>query len=79
MTKQEVRSKLSKFSNGGNTYLLLDYLLDQKYSVIEISQEQLAKDLHKTRPAIQSSLQLLKKLKLLNYSYGKITMIQEIL
>lgn len=72
MTKQEVRTKLSEHSNGGNAFLVFDYLMDLKLEEIKISQDKLAKELNKTRPAIQSSLELLKKIGIIEFGYGKI-------
>lgn len=75
MTKQEVREKLSEYSNGGNTYLVFDHLLDKKLAEVKISQADLAKELHKTRPSIQSSLELLEKIGVIKFGYGKIKII----
>lgn len=79
MTKQEVRKKLSEYSNGGNAYLVFDYLMDQNVKEIKISQEELAKELNKTRPAILSALELLVKVGVVKMSYGRIEIIKEIL
>lgn len=79
MTKQEVREKLSEYSNGGNAYLVFDHLLDKKVEEVKISQSELAKELHKTRPAIQSSLELLEKIGIIEFGYGKIKIIKEII
>lgn len=78
MTKQEVRTKLSEYSNGGNTYLVLDYLLDKKNPDIKISQNELAKELNKTRPAIQGCLELLVQLGLIEIGYGRIKILEVI-
>lgn len=72
MTKQEIRKNLSEYSNGGNSYLVLDYLLDKKRVEIQITQSELAKELNKTRPAIQGCLELLVKLGLIEMNYGRI-------
>lgn len=77
MKRAEIRAKLSKYANGGNAYLLYDYLLDQKTTQIEISQEDLAKELNKTRPAIKASLDLLIKIGVIEIRYKKIKMIGE--
>ena len=79
MTKQEARQKLSEYSNGGNAYLVLDHLLDKHRTEVKISQSDLAKELNKTRPSIQSSLELLKELGLIEFGYGKIKILGEIL
>lgn len=76
MTKQEVRKKLSEYSNGGNAYLVFDYLMDQKVKEIKISQEELAKEVNKTRPAIQRCLELLEELKIIKMNYGMIRIIK---
>lgn len=72
MNKKEIRLKLTEYDNGGNAYLLLEYLLDFNKKEIKISQVLLAKQIKKTRPTINKSLALLKKIKVLDYSYGKI-------
>lgn len=77
MTKQEIRKKLSKHSNGGNSYLVLDYLLDKKILEIQITQAELAKEINKTRPAIQGCLELLVQLGLIKMNYGRIIIIKE--
>ena len=78
MTKKEVRQKLSKYTNGGNAFLVLDYLLDFKQKEIAITQETLATELNKTRPAILSSLELLVKVGVVKMGYGRIEIIKEI-
>lgn len=72
MTKQEVRQKLSEYANGGNAYLVFDYLMDKKTTEVKISQEELAKELNKTRPAIQGCLETLVELGLIEIGYGRI-------
>lgn len=75
MTRQDARNKLSKYPNGGNAFLVLDYLIDLGEKEINISQEYLAAILNRTRPAVQSSLELLKKIGAIEYSYGKIKIV----
>lgn len=75
MKKHDIRQKLCKYLSGGNAYLILDHLLDKKTSEIKITQAELAEELHKTRPSILTSLELLKKEGIIEYSYGKITIL----
>lgn len=77
MKREEIRKKLSNYANGGNSYLLFDYLLDKKHSEIEISQEDLARELNKTRPSIKASLELLSKIGVIEISYKKIKIVGE--
>jgi len=72
MNKKELIDKLSKFSNGGNALLVFEKLLEKGTSEIKISQEELALELNKTRPAIQKCLNTLNKLKVLEFGYGTI-------
>lgn len=72
MDKKNIRKKISKYSNGGNAYLLLEYLLDLNQSEIQISQKTLSKELNKTRPSIQKCLHLLMDLKLIDVGYKNI-------
>lgn len=77
MKKQELRQKLSEYTNGGNAYLVFDHLLDKKILEIKISQSELAKELNKTRPSIQSALELLKDIGVIEFGYGKIKILGE--
>lgn len=72
MMTKEIRQELSRFSNGGNSFLVLSFLYEKAEDIIEISQEELAQELNKTRPSIKKSLDLLTKLNLIEISYGKI-------
>lgn len=75
MKRSELRAKLSEYPAGGNYYLLFDYLLElkKKSNPIEISQQELAKDLNRTRPSIRQGLEILKALGLIDCKYNKIT------
>lgn len=77
MKEKELILTLSKYSNGGNSFLLFKFLLEKKSTEIFISQTILAKELNKTRPAIQNCLQLLQDIKLIECHYGKIKILGE--
>lgn len=74
MKRNQIRNILANHSCGGNAFMLYDFLLDQKRKEINISQDELAKTLNKTRPSIQKCLDILEKEGLVKLSYGKITL-----
>ncbi len=76
--RQQIVQKLSKYSNGGNAFLILEYLLNFKQVEIVITQEQLAEAINKTRPAVQKSLELLRDEGFIEISYKKIKILKEI-
>lgn len=78
MKRNNIRNILTKYSIGGNAFILYDFLLDQKQKEVNISQDELAKALHKTRPSIQKCLELLEKEGFVSVSYGKIKILGEI-
>lgn len=75
MKRSEIREKLSVYPAGGNYYLLLDHLLELKNLnyPIEITQQELADKLNKTRPSIRQALEILKALNFIDYRYNQIT------
>lgn len=74
MTKQDLIKTLSKYSNGGNACLLFTHLSLKQNIEIRITQEELALELNKTRPAIYGCLILLKKIGVIDFGYNNIIM-----
>lgn len=79
MTKKDLITTLSKYSNGGNAFLLFEYLHSFNLKEVNISQKQIGLELNKTRPAIQSSLELLQEIGVVELHYGKIIIKIEVL
>jgi acetolactate synthase small subunit len=79
MTKKDLITTLSKYSNGGNAFLLFEYLNSFNLKEVNISQKQIGIDINKTRPAIQSSLELLQEIGVVELYYGKIIIKIEVL
>ena len=79
MKRKEMIDILSKYTNGGNAFLLFEYLYSIDPKEVLISHSQIAKELNKTRPSIQSALELLQELKILELHYGKIIIKIEVL